>query len=103
MQYRASIRFDFGDKQNNEYQKLITALIETGWEYVETSALAVATHDLSIILKAMVLCARQIPDSGVLTGLSFDIQGSEDFGGRAYAAAANHRNAIEDINAKPLP
>jgi hypothetical protein len=103
MQYRAAIRLDFNDKNTNEYQKLITALIETGWEYVETSAVAVETHDLGAILRAMVLCARQIPDSGTLTGLSFDIQGSEDFGGSAYAAAANHPNAIADINAKPLP
>lgn len=103
MEYRAHVRLDFGEKDNNEYQKLITAFIQLGWRYIETSAVMVETGDLGTVLKGLDLLARQIPFAGTPTGILVDVQGSENFNGKSYAAAANHKNALADITAKRPP
>lgn len=103
MNYRAQLRLDFDRQRPNDYQKLIAAFIQLGWKYVQTSSLAVETGDVRLVLSGLELLAKQIPSAGVLTGLSFDVQGSADFDGVAYPAAANHPNALADIRARPLP
>lgn len=103
MQYRAHVRLDFDNQDTGNYQRLIAAFLQVGWCYVQTSAVAIDTDDLSVILRGMELLAKQVPDSGTLTGLMFDIQGSHDFNGIEYQAANNYPNAADDIRAKPLP
>lgn len=103
MKYRAQLRLDFDKIQRNEYQKLIAALVQVGWKYVQTSSLAIETDDIDIILRAMVAIARQCQASGVLTGLSFDVQGTSNFNGIRYKAIKNHPNALAQVSAKPLP
>ncbi len=103
MQYRAHVRLDFDNQNTNDYQKLISAFMQLGWKYVQTSSVAIETGDLVMVLRGLELLAKQIPSAGTLTGLLLDIQGSDDFGGLPYSAAANHRNALADIKAKALP
>lgn len=103
MEYRAQVRIDFDDLQSNEYQKLIAAFIQIGWQYVQTSSVAIETTDLVPVLRAFELLAKQIPSAGTLTGLSFDIQGGRDFTGIPYPAAGNHPNALVQISDKALP
>lgn len=104
MLWRANVRFDFvGGKDNNEYQKLMAALLQAGWNYVETSAVAIETDDLNRILLGMEICARQFPQAGAVSAFLFDIQGSEDFAGKVYVGAKNHPNALQDVCKRPLP
>jgi Tfp pilus assembly protein PilO len=103
MKYRAHIRLDFDHQNPNDYQKLIAALLDIGWKYVQTSSLSVETDDLLVVLRAFELLARQIPSAGSLTGLLLDVQGSANFSGIQYTAASNHPNAVAQIRGKPLP
>jgi hypothetical protein len=104
MLWRAHVRFDFiGGKDNNEYQKLMAAFLQAGWNYVETSAVAIETDDLNNIMLGMEICARQFPQAGAVSAFLFDVQGSEDFGGKVYVGAKNHPNALDDICKRPLP
>lgn len=103
MLYRAILTIDFTDQNTNNYQKLVTALIQSDWKYMETSALYIETDDLSKIWAAFALVPRQAKDAGTLSALSLNIQGSENFTGVAYAASNNHPNAKHDIMAKPFP
>lgn len=103
MQYRAQVRLDFDGQNSNEYQKLVAAFLQLGWSYVQTSSVAVETLDIDIVLRGMELLAKQLPAAGTLTGLLFDVQGSENFDGIPYVAAGNHPNALADIRSRPLP
>ena len=103
MHYRAHIRFDFDKQKSNEYQKLITALLQTGWNYVQTSAVAIESSDLVPILRALDIIARQCVDAGELSGLMVDVQGSSNFDGENYKGAVNHPNAVQDVKAKKVP
>ena len=103
MFYRAVINLDFGDKDTNEYQKLIAALMATDWKYVETSALWIETDNLGKIWRGAELIARQCGYAGELTALTLHIQGTEFPDGKDYSAANNHKNAVNDILARPMP
>jgi hypothetical protein len=103
MDYRAQVRIDFDGMQGNDYQKLVAAFTQLGWQYVQTTSFAVETPDIGVVLRAFEILAKQIQSAGTLTGLSFDIQGSDDFAGVSYPAIANHPNALEQIRAKPFP
>lgn len=103
MKYHAKVRLDVANMDNNEYQKLIAAFLEEGWEYAHTSAVSIETNDLGAILKGMELCARQLPFVGDLSAISFDVQGFKDGPKATYAAAKNHPNAVADICKRSLP
>lgn len=82
--------------------------MQLGWTYVETSTLAVDTANVDVILRAAVLIARQNADvcakGGHLSGLGLQVVWATNFAiGTPYPAAANHPNALLDIQAKPLP
>lgn len=104
LRYRAVLNFDYATPiDNNQYQKLVSGLIQLGWTYVETSALIVETDEISAVWNAVELCARQDSSIGEITALTLHVQGAPDFAGQVYKAAKNHPNAVEDIRAKPLP
>ena len=103
LKYRASLNLDFTKQKSYQYQKLIAALIDTGWKYVETSALIIEHDDLAPIWQGIELVAKQSSSAGLLSALTFHIQGAQRFGGKAYAAAKNHRKAVTQILAKPSP
>src|SRR2546427_10714331 len=73
MKYRGLINIDFTSPNQNGYQKLIAALIQTGWVYLETSALH-CEGDLSVILRSLEIVAKQCHDAGVLSALTLHIQ-----------------------------
>ena len=103
MPFRASIRFDFGTQSTNEYQKLVTAFIQAGWAYVQTSAVAAETDDVNVILRGLDILARQVPHVGTISALLVDVQRSDDFAGKPYKASHNHPNALNDIRTRPSP
>ncbi len=103
MPYRAHVRLDFGEKDNNEYQKLIAAFLQAGWVYVETSAVATETDDFDVVRRGLDILARQLPYAGTISALMFDVQRSDDFGGQFYVAADNHPSALVDVRARPSP
>ena len=101
--YRASLNIDFTNQQNNEYQKLVHALVQAGWSYVETSALIIESTELGRIWRGIELVAKQCSDAGDLSALTFHIQGSNNFSGVPYAGARNFPHAEDEILAKPYP
>lgn len=102
MKYRAVVNFDFTDPKQNEYQRLITALMQIGWNYLETSALAFE-GDLPNVLAAMELISKQCQASGILSALTFHVQGSTNLDGKPYPQSKSYRSALSDIRRKPLP
>ena len=104
MNYRAVLTIDFTNQQTNQYQKLVAALLQNDWKYLETSALAIETTDLRRIWAAFDLIPRQAADAGLLSALSIHVQGSDNFtSGIPYVAAGNHPHATSDIKAKQFP
>lgn len=100
--YRAIVNFDFTNPNQNEYQRLIAALLQIGWKYVETSAL-VFDGDLPNVLLAMELISKQCESSGTLSALTFHIQGSTSFDGRPYPQSKSYPDALKHIRKKRLP
>src|SRR5688572_14175077 len=103
MKYRGLINIDFSYPNENEYQKLLAALIQTGWVYLETSALHFIEGDLPTVLQALDLIGRQCQDAGILSALTIHIQGSMDFRGTPYSGAKNHPSALSYVRSKPFP
>lgn len=103
--YRAVLNLDYTGTKSNEYQYLVSALIQAGWRYVETSALILDTTDLTQIWRGMSLVMKQ--DSSIpsdLSALTFHFQASEDFSsGIPYSYANQHPNALESVESKPYP
>jgi len=105
MPYRAHVRIDYIEgADRNECQKLIAAFKEAGWNYAETTALAVEAEELRVVLRGLDILARQIPFAGDVSGLLFDVQRSDDFAvDHPYKAADNHPNALRDVRRRPSP
>ena len=100
--YRAVLNLDYTGT-SNEYQYLVSALIQAGWTYVETSALILETDDRADIWRGMSLVMKQdssIPD---LSALTLHIQASEDFSGIPYPFADAHPNALDNVEIKTHP
>ena len=100
--YRAIVNIDFTNQKENEYQRLLSALIQLGWNYLETSALSYE-GGLPNVLVAMELISKQCQAAGILSALTFHIQGSTDLNGKEYPQAKSYHYAINDIRKKPLP
>ena len=101
--YRATINVDFTDGNTAWQQHMMRALIDAGWRYVETSALAVDTDDIGVIWQGVEVVAKI---SGKVTGLSaltFHIQGSDDFAGVSYQGQKTYKNALPDALSYPYP
>ena len=96
MKYRATVNIDVTDQRAREYQRLIAALMQAGWKYIETSALAFE-GDLPNVFTAMKLISRQGRKLGNVSAITFHAQGSTDFNGKEYPAAKNHPHALRDI------
>ncbi len=62
MKYRATINIDFTKQKPQQYQKLVAALMQAGWVYLETSAFIIE-GDLPGVLRGMELVAKQCADS----------------------------------------
>jgi len=101
--YQASLNLDFTHQRTHHYQKLIAALMKSGWRYVETSALAISTTKLAKVWRGIELVARQAQDAGRVSALTFHIQSSMNFKGLPYKARRNHPNAVRSILGKGLP
>jgi hypothetical protein len=100
--YRAIVNIDFTSPRANEYQRLIAALMQLGWKYLETSALSYE-GDLPNVLVAMELISKQCQAGGTLSALTFHVQGSTDLRGKPYPQARSFPYALRDIRNKPLP
>jgi hypothetical protein len=104
MAYRAALNVDFTNQNPNQYQKLVTALIQAGWLYVETSAFVIESQNIADIWRGIELVAKQAADAGQLSALTFHVQGAAGFAqSLPYPASANHPNALAQIQAKALP
>jgi hypothetical protein len=102
MKYRAIINIDFTSPNENEYQRLIAALMQIGWKYLETSALAFE-GDLQNVLSAMELISKQCQTAGTLSALTFHVQGSTNLNGKPYIKSKSYPFALDEIRKKPLP
>jgi hypothetical protein len=101
MKYRAIINIDFTSQNVNEYQRLIAAFMQIKWKYLETSAF-VFEGDLPNIFSAMELISKQCQAAGILSALTFHIQGSTNFDGKPYRKHKNYPYALDEIRNKPL-
>ncbi len=102
-QYRAVLNVDWAGGAGNEGEALKNALIQAGWQWVETSSYVVETSDLKLIWQGIGLVARQQGAIGDLSALTLHVDGAKDFKGKTPASAANHRDALKAILAKPFP
>jgi hypothetical protein len=103
-QYRASINLDYTNSASNEYQYLVSALIQAGWKYVETSSLVLDTEDLNAVWRGISLVMKQDSSISGLSSLTFHVQGSNDFAnGLAYPYAHGHPGALASVEGKPYP
>jgi hypothetical protein len=103
MIYRGTITIDFTGPNGNEYNKLSVALTQAGWIRIETSLFIIESEELPVVWVGVELVAKQAASIGVLSALTFHVQGSVHWGGQAIAAAPNHPNAMGEILQKPLP
>lgn len=100
-QYQAVINLDFTGMNQPEYQKLISALIQAGWSYTETSALVISTEDLGKIWTGAEVAAKQSAAAGTLSALTLHVQ--RVGGDKPYKQAANYPKALAGILAKDPP
>lgn len=100
-QYQAVINLDFTGMNRPEYQKLISALIQAGWSYTETSALIISTDELVKIWTAAEVVAKQSAAAGTLSALTLHVQRVD--GAKPYKQAANYPKALAEILAKSPP
>jgi hypothetical protein len=102
--YRASLTLDYSTGSTNEYQYLISALIQSGWTYVETSSLVLETENREEIWQGIQLVMKQDSSLSPLSAVTLHIVGSDDIEqGVAYPYANSHPNALENVRNKPLP
>ncbi|HET6764833.1 MAG TPA: hypothetical protein VFH27_14205 [Longimicrobiaceae bacterium] len=98
--YRAVLNVDYTGQSSNEYQYLISALIQAGWTYVETSSLILDTPHRNEIWRGISLITKQ--DSSIpqnLSALTLHIQGSNDFdSGIDYPYSDTHPNALANVS-----
>jgi len=100
--YRAILNIDFTHQKTVQYQKLVAALMQSGWVYLETTAFLLE-GELPQVLQTFELIAKQCQSCGELSALTLQIQGSNDFRGRRYRAKRFHPHALQEIKAKPFP
>src|SRR5574341_642133 len=102
--YRAALNIDFTGQNANQCQKLVTALMQASWLYVETSAFIIESQDIANVWRGIELVAKQASDAGQLSALTFHIQSAENFGqSLPYPANVNHPNALAQVQAKQFP
>ena len=99
--YQAVINLDFTGMDVAEYQKLISALIQAGWSYTETSALVISTDDLSKVWMGAEVVAKQAAAAGTLSAFTMHVQLAE--GAKPYAQEKNYPKALEEILKKAPP
>ena len=100
--YRAILNTDFTNINQREYQRLIAALMQIGWKYLETSALGFE-GELPNVLAAMELVSKQCQAAGTLSALTLHIQGSTNLDGKPYPQAKSYPYALSEIRGKKLP
>ena len=103
-EYSATLSIDKTGSQTNEYQYLISALIQSGWKLVETSVLTRRSANIGDIWHGIKLTMKQAPCMDPISHLSFDLVSSEDLdAGSAYPFSDKHPNALQNVDSKPLP
>lgn len=103
MPYIATVALDYSAANANAYAKLVTSLLQAGWEYSETSTVYVESDDLDVVRRGLALLAHGLdsPGASTLSNLSVTVQFVGDPTVPGYAR--NHPRAIEQITAIPLP
>lgn len=101
MSYVATLTLDYTGATPNEYQRLLNALVQAGWEYAETSAVILESESLAEVRLGLEVLARAIETPGTLSALSLQVQLVGPH--REAPAARNHAKALEKLLAIPLP
>jgi hypothetical protein len=102
--YRAVLSIDKTGVQTNEYQYLVSAMIQSGWTYAETSLLTRESTSINDIWHGLQLVMRQSQVMDPLSHISLDVSSSEDFAkGIPYPYSDKHPNALQNVESKPLP
>ena len=99
MKYRSILNIDTaGPREGTEYDKLWAALVEEGWNWIETSAF-VHNGSFTEVLSSLELIKIQCAEACLLSSLTLHIQGSPDWD-RNCPAAQRHPGAARQIRAK---
>ncbi|MFG6476651.1 hypothetical protein ACFXP7_09725 [Microbacterium sp. P06] len=103
MPYIATVALDYSAGNANAYSKLVTSLLQAGWEYSETSTVYVESDDLDAIRRGLALLAHGIdsPGPNTLSHLSVSVQFVGPAADPSYVK--NHPRAIEQVTAMPVP
>ena len=102
MDYIATLTWDYTGATANEHNRLQNAICQIHpWEKVETSAFMAECDTLDPIRKAFEVLARAAHTPGKLSALTFNVQLVEP--GLQPPAAVNHRQALNNVLAMPLP
>ena len=101
MPYLATIALDYTGANKNAYAKLITALLQSGWEYAETSTVYIEAEDLDGIRLGLAVLAHGLNSPGDLSNLSLTVQFVGPGGAPSYVR--NHPYALDQILAYDLP
>ena len=102
--YRASLTLDYTGANTNAYEYLVSALIQSGWTYIETSSLVLETEDRNDIWHGLQLVMKQDPNLSPLSALTLHIVASEELdNGIPYPYSKDHSNALANVSKKPLP
>ncbi|WP_420113802.1 hypothetical protein [Pseudactinotalea sp.] len=101
MPYLATLTLDYTGQQPNEYTRLLNALCQCGWDYVETSALVFEGEDLDGVRLALEVLARSVESPGMLSSLNVQVvfMGAP----RQPPAARNHNRALPNLLRHALP
>lgn len=102
MDYVATLTLDYtGQRDNNEYNRILNALGQAGWAYAETSAMYIECDDLEPILLGMEILARAAANPGLISALALQVQLVQQ--PRLPPAARYHRRALDNILDRQLP
>lgn len=104
MPYIGSITIDCLQSGGNAYEKLKAALIQLGWEWIETSSFAISDASSDDVLRALELIAKASASIGGFSHVSYQIQWVDpDIEPRIPSSFANHPNALDQIRGYPFP
>lgn len=101
MTYIATIAIDFTKQQPNAYSRLVNALIQAGWDKVETSLFMIGDDDLLPVMLGIEVVVRQARLCGDLSTLSITV--AQRLTPQTPASAPHHTQALRRVLAEPLP
>lgn len=102
MRYRGVINISFTLEDQDELDRMLAGLVQSGWIYLDSGKLLIE-GDLVTVLQGLEIVSKQVQDIGVLSTLVIDIQGSRNFAGKLPPRAKRYPNGLIEILSRPWP